>query len=76
MVELKSLKDWDAKVGDTFVYHMGNSQKPTGKPMTIVKVNGQSYYAKLLDDETVSSLSNRPYWALVIVTGKQKYHQP
>ena len=31
---LKSLKDWDAKVGDIFVYHAGNSHLPSGVPVT------------------------------------------
>ena len=37
MAELKSLKDWDAKVGDIFVYHKGRIKNKlsitTGKIM-------------------------------------------
>ena len=66
MVELKSLKDWDAKVGDIFVYHMGNSHKPSGVPRTIAEYDGETYYAKdLWGGLSTGRLDNQPYWALV-----------
>ena len=66
MVELKSLRDWDAKVGDTFVYHMGNSHKHSGAPRTITGYDGETYYAKdLWGGISTGRLTNEPYWALV-----------
>ena len=65
MVELKSLKDWDAKVGDVFVYHMGNSCEPSSKPMTIFYNSDNTYYAKEADDDGIVDLSDEPYWSLV-----------
>ena len=65
MVELKSLEDWDAKVGDIFVYHIGNSHEPSGVPMVVVKCDGRKYYTKKADDRTLVSLTNEPYWSLV-----------
>lgn len=66
MVELKSLKEWDAKVGDTFVYHAGSQDRPTGEPRTIVEATDTKYYARdIQDSRLTASLSNRPYWALV-----------
>ena len=66
MVELKSLKDWDAKVGDTFVYHEGNSHESSGRPRTITECYGEAYYAKdLWGGLSTGRLDNQPYWALV-----------
>lgn len=65
MVELKSLKDWDAKVGDIFVYHAGNSHEPSGVSVTVVKYDGKKYYTKEIDDGTLASLTSEPYWSLV-----------
>ena len=65
MVELKSLKDWDAKVGDIFVYHAGNSHLPSGVPVTIVSYDGKKYYTKEAYDGTIVSLTDLPYWSLV-----------
>ena len=62
---LKSLKDWDAKVGDIFVYHAGNSHLPSGVPVTIVSYNGKKYYTKEAYDGTIVSLADLPYWSLV-----------
>ena len=57
---LKSLKDWDAKVGDTFVYHLGGSEEPTGRLMTIMGVNEGKYYS-----EDLNYLSGDKHWSLV-----------
>ena len=65
MVELKSLKDWDAKVGDIFVYHAGNSHLPSGRPVIILKHVGEKYYTKLVDTGSAVSLTTEPYWSLV-----------
>ena len=65
MVELKSLKDWDAKVGDIFVYHAGNSHEPSDVPVTVVKYDGKKYYTKEAYDGTLVSLTSEPYWSLV-----------
>ena len=66
MVELKSLKDWDAKVGDIFVYHKGNSHEPSGVSRTITECDGETYYAKSLwGGFSDSRLTNEPYWSLV-----------
>ena len=65
MVELKSLKDWDAKVGDIFVYHAGNSHEPSDVPVTVVKYDGKKYCTKEVDDGTLVSLTSEPYWSLV-----------
>ena len=65
MVELKSLKDWDAKVGDIFVYHASKSHLPSGVPVTVVKYDGKKYYTKEVDDGTLASLTSEPYWSLV-----------
>ena len=63
---LKSLRDWDAKAGDIFVYHLDNSQKPSGNPIVIVGKEGEIYQGKEVDGETVTSLvSYQPCWALV-----------
>ena len=63
---LKSLKDWDAKVGDTFVYHAGGQSSPAGTKRKISKVSGSDYYSK---DVYCSSLENKltetSYWSLV-----------
>ena len=65
MVELKSLKDWDAKVGDIFVFHAGNSHLPSGVPVTIVSYNGKKHYTKEAYNGTTVSLTDLPYWSLV-----------
>ena len=65
MVELKSLKDWDAKVGDIFVYHAGNSHESSGVPVTVVEYDGKKYYTKEAYDGTIVSLTDLPYWSLV-----------
>ena len=65
MAELKSLKDWDAKVGDIFVYHTGNSHLPSGVPVTVVKYDGKKYYTREIVDGTLASLTGEPYWSLV-----------
>lgn len=66
MVELKSLKEWDAKVGDTFVYHAGGQSSPTGAKTKISKVSDSEYYSKdLYNTHFKSHLSNTPYWSLV-----------
>ena len=66
MAELKSLKDWDAKVGDIFVYHMGNSHEPSGVPRTITEYDGETYYAKdSWGGFYVNRLTNEPHWSLV-----------
>lgn len=63
---LKSLKDWEAKVGDVFVYHADKSEKPTGKPRAITKVVGSYYYGKdILSKLSDTALSDCPYWSLV-----------
>ena len=62
---LKSLKDWDAKVGDIFVYHAGNSHLPSGVPVTVVSYNGKKYYTKDAYNGTTVSLADLPYWSLV-----------
>ena len=62
---LKSLKDWDAKVGDIFVFHAGNSHLPSGVPVTIVSYNGKKYYTKEAYNGTTVSLTDLPYWSLV-----------
>ena len=62
---LKSLKDWDAKVGDVFVFHAGNSHLPSGIPVTIVSYDGKRYYTKEVYDGTIVSLTDLPYWSLV-----------
>ena len=66
MVELKSLKEWDAKVGDAFVYHAGGQSSPTGTKREISKVSSSDYYSKdLYNTRLESHLSNSPYWSLV-----------
>lgn len=66
MVELKSLKEWDAKVGDTFVYHAGGQSSPTGTERRIYRVCGSEYYSKdLFSTRFESHLSNNPHWSLV-----------
>ena len=65
MVELKSLKDWDAKVGDTFAFHIGGCLEPSGKPRTIVEVNDETYYAKGIYGSGINRLFNQPHWSLV-----------
>ena len=64
---LESLKDWDAKVGDIFVYHAGNSHEPSGSPMVIVGYDDddKAYQGKQVDSETVATLSTYPHCALV-----------
>ena len=62
---LKSLKDWDAKVGDIFVYHAGNSHLPSSRPVIILKHVGEKYYTKLVDTRSVVSFTTEPYWSLV-----------
>ena len=62
---LGSLKDWDAKVGDIFVYHKGNSHEPSGVPRTITKFDGETYYAKDLWGGYATRLTDLPYWSLV-----------
>ena len=66
MVELKSLKDWDAKVGDVFVYHLGGQKEPTGTERRIEKVYGSEYSSKDLHSPySEAHLSNKPWWSLV-----------
>ena len=66
MVELKSLKDWDAEVGDIFVYHVGNSYEPSGVPRTITECDGETYYANdLCGGLSAGRLTDLPYWSLV-----------
>ena len=65
MVELKSLRDWDAKVGDSFVYYAGNPHESSGVPVTVVKYDGKKYYTKEAYDGTIASLTDLPYWSLV-----------
>ena len=65
MVELKSLKDWDAKVGDIFVYHAGILYEPSDVPRTITKFDGETYYAKDLWGGYATRLTDLPYWSLV-----------
>ena len=66
MVELKSLKEWDAKVGDTFVYHLGGSENPSGTPRIIAGVVGDVYRSKdPISGFGISDLSDRPHWSLV-----------
>ena len=62
---LKSLRDWDAKVGDIFVYHAGKSHEPSGVPVTIVSYDGKKYYTKEAYDGTIVNLTDLPYWSLV-----------
>ena len=63
---LKSLKDWDAKVGDIFVYHAGILYEPSDVPKTITKFDGEAYYAEgLWGGLSTVRLTNKPYWALV-----------
>ena len=77
MVELKSLKDWDAKVGDIFVYHAGGSENPTGYPRTITIVTGSDYYGEdeiSKPDET--ELSEESFWSLVSRVEKTSGKKP
>lgn len=66
MVELKSLKEWDAKVGDVFVYHLGGSENPSGNPRTIKETTDTKYYAgDTQNSHFTASLSDSPHWSLV-----------
>ena len=60
MVELKSLKEWDAKVGDTFVYHAGGQSSPTGTERRIYRVCGSEYYCKDLFSTRFESTGYQP----------------
>ena len=63
---LKSLKDWDAKVGDIFVYRAGSAHEPSGVPRTITECDGETYHAKdLWRGLSTDRLANAPRWALV-----------
>ena len=62
---LKSLKDWDAKVGDIFAFHIGGCLEPSSEPRTVVEVSGETYYAKGVDDSRINRLSDQPHWSLV-----------
>lgn len=71
MVELKSLKEWDAKVGDVFVYHLYGSEEPTGKPRTIKETTDTDYYAEdIHNSHFIASLDNSPHWSLVERVGE------
>lgn len=68
---LKSLKDWDAKIGDIFAFHLGGSLDPSGEDITITRVIGEGYYGKnVLDSEHDSELSDKPHWSLVSRAGE------
>ena len=63
---LKSLKDWDAKVGDVFVFHCGGSPEPSGPPRVITKVIGSDYYGNdMVVGSGGSKLSKEHLWSLV-----------
>ena len=63
---LKSLKDWDAKVGDVFVFHWGGSPEPSGPPRVITKVIGSDYYGNdMVVGSGGSKLSKEHLWSLV-----------
>ena len=77
MPKLKSLKGWDAKVGDIFVYHQGGSENPTGYPRTITRVTSSDYYSEDLsesDDEI--ELSEGNFWSLVSRVEKTSGKKP
>ena len=77
MAKLKSLEDWDALVGDIFVYHQGGSENPTGYPRTITRVTGSDYYG---EDETSKSGETRlredNFWALLSRAEKTSDKKP
>ena len=77
MAKLKSLEDWDALVGDIFVYHQGGSENPTGYPRTITRVTGSDYYG---EDEISKSGETRlregNFWALVSRVEKTSDKKP
>ena len=77
MAKLKSLKDWDAKAGDIFIYHAGGSENPTGYPRTITRVTGSDYYGEdeiSKPDET--ELSEDHLWSLVSRVEKTSGKKP
>ena len=77
MAKLKSLEDWDASVGDIFVYHQGGSENPTGYPRTITRVTGSDYYGENeISKSGETRLREDNFWALVSRAEKTSDKKP